>query len=238
MYTRLDAVSRLVSRKTGFWLLSVPLVALIASLVLAGPVLSQTSSGSIAGSVRDAQDAAVSGATVTIVEQQRKAPLVAKTDAEGRFVFPQLLPGTYDVSVEAPGFKKVERKGIALVANDKISVGNIILQVGATTETVEVTAQAVELNTESSERSDAIVGNQITNLAVNSRSYLQFAGLATGVVSTANLTTGGHAGLANISANGQRFDHNQLTLNGIGNVDTGNNGDQLATISLDAVQEF
>jgi hypothetical protein len=214
------------------------LVALIASLVLAGQVLSQTSSGSIAGSVRDAQDAAVSGATVTIVEQQRKAPLVAKTDAEGRFVFPQLLPGTYDVSVEAPGFKKVERKGIALVANDKITVGNIVLQVGATTETVEVSAQAVELKTESSERSDAIVGNQITNLAVNSRSYLQFAGLATGVVSTANLTTGGHAGLANISANGQRFDHNQLTLNGIGNVDTGNNGDQLATISLDAVQEY
>ena len=73
---------------------------------------------------------------------------------------------------------------------------------------------------------------------MNSRSYLQLAGLLPGVVSTANLTTGGHAGLANISANGARFDQNNLTLNGIGNVDTGNNGDQLATISLDSVQEF
>ena len=75
-------------------------------------------------------------------------------------------------------------------------------------------------------------------MAVNSRSYLQLAGLLPGVVSTANLNTGGHAGLANISANGARFDQNNLTLDGISNVDTGNNGDQLATISLDSVQEF
>jgi hypothetical protein len=210
----------------------------MVSLALAVPVRSQTSSGSIAGSVRDAQDAATANATVTIAEQQRKTTYTAKTDAEGRFVFPQLLPGIYSISVEAPGFKKVERKDIALLANDKISVGNITLQIGGISETVVVSAQAVELKTESSERSDAIVGKQITDLAVNSRSYLQLAGLATGVVSTANLTTGGHGGLANISANGQRFDHNQLTLNGIGNVDTGNNGDQLATISLDAVQEY
>jgi hypothetical protein len=226
-----------VSWPCSLWDLSIPLIALI-SLSLAVPVLSQTSSGSIAGGVRDSQDLAVSNATVTITELQRKTSLVAKTDAEGRFVFPQLLPGMYNISVEAPGFKKVERKDIALVANDKITVGTITLEVGSTTETVEVSAQVLELKTESSERSDAIVGKQLTDLAVNSRSYLQLAGLATGVVSTANLTTGGHGGLANISANGQRFDHNQLTLNGIGNVDTGNNGDQLATISLDAVQEY
>src|SRR5260370_10442232 len=144
----------------------------------------------------------------------------------------------YGMWVEGRGFKKVEGKDLALLAKDKISVGNITLQIGGISETVVVSAQAVELKTESSERSDAIVGKQITDLAVNSRSYLQLAGLATGVVSTANLTTGGHGGLANISANGQRFDPNQLTLNCIGKLGTDNNGDQLATINLDAVQEY
>jgi len=212
---------------------------ILMAMTLSVPRLAaQTSSGSIAGGLRDPQDGAVPSATVILTEQERKTQFTAKTDSEGRFVFPQLLPGRYDLIITAPGFRKVERKDISLLANDKITVGIITLEVGEVSQTVEVSAQVVQLKTESSERSDAIVGREIQELAVNSRSYLQFAGLATGVVSTANLTTGGHSGLANISANGQRFDHNQLTLDGIGNVDTGNNGDQLATISLDAVQEY
>lgn len=238
MYSQHDSLFQRIPRGGPFCIFSMSLLVVALALTLAMPTFSQTSSGSIAGTVVDATLAAVANASVTIVEEQKKITFTASTDAEGRFVFPQLLPGLYDIFVQAPGFKKAERKGINLVANDKISAGVITLQIGPTTETVEVSAQAMLLKTESAERSDAIIGTQITNLAVNSRSYLQLAGLATGVVSTNNLTTGGHAGLAGISANGQRFDHNQLTLNGIGNVDTGNNGDQLATISLDSVQEY
>src|SRR5207244_3900945 len=71
-----------------------------------------------------------------------------------------------------------------------------------------------------------------------SRSYLSLTFLVPGVVSTVNLQTAGHSGLSSISANGARMNQNQLTLNGVGNVDTGNNGDQLATVSLDSVQEY
>ena len=186
-------------------------IILMAMTLSVPPLAAQTSSGSIAGGLRDPQDGAVPSATVILTEQERKTQFTAKTDSEGRFVFPQLLPGRYDLIITAPGFRKVERKDISLLANDKITVGIITLEVGEVSQTVEVSAQVVQLKTESSERSDAIVGREIQELAVNSRSYLQFAGLATGVVSTANLTTGGHSGLANISANGQRFDHNQLT---------------------------
>ncbi len=153
-------------------------------------------------------------------------------------MFTNLLPGRYTLIIESQGFKKVERTDINLLANDKISVGVLNLDIGSVTDTVEVQAQSTQLKTESAERSDAMTAVEIENVAVNSRSYLQLVGFLPGVVSTANLTTGGHAGLANISANGARFDQNNLTLNGLGNVDTGNNGDQLATISLDAVQEF
>ncbi|MBI3209660.1 MAG: carboxypeptidase regulatory-like domain-containing protein [Candidatus Solibacter usitatus] len=207
-------------------------------LLAAAGAFAQTSSGSIAGSVVDAQNAVISGTAVTLLDQQRKIATSTNTDAEGRFVFPQILPGKYTITVDKPGFKKTERKDITLLANDRISAGVIVLDVGTVAESIEVSAQTIQLKTESSERSAALTSKEMENIAVNSRSYLQLVGFLPGVVSTANLQTGGHAGLANISANGARFDQNNLTLNGIGNVDTGNNGDQLATISLDSVQEF
>ncbi|MDQ2946522.1 MAG: carboxypeptidase regulatory-like domain-containing protein, partial [Acidobacteriota bacterium] len=207
-------------------------------LFCCAPIGAQTSSASIAGNIRDAQDAAISTANVTITEQSKNVSTVTKADESGRFVFPQLAPGKYDLVVESPGFKKLERKDIELLANDKISVGTITLDVGAVTESIEVQAQVVQLKTESAERSDAIVGKQLQNLAVNSRSYLQLAGIVPGVVSTNNLSTGGVGGLSGISANGVRQDQNNLTLDGIENVDTGSNGGQLASISLDSVQEF
>ena len=214
------------------------ILALLVAALVTGSAGAQTSSGSIAGAVVDSQQAAIPNAAVTAVEQEKKTTFTARTDAAGRFVFPQLLPGKYTITVESQGFKRTERKDINLLANDKITVGEITVEIGTVVESVEVSAQTILLKTESSERSGAMTGKELENLAVNSRSYLQLVGFLTGVVSTANLTTGGHAGLANISANGARFDQNNLTLNGLGNVDTGNNGDQLATISLDAVQEF
>ncbi|MBI4889933.1 MAG: carboxypeptidase regulatory-like domain-containing protein [Acidobacteria bacterium] len=202
------------------------------------PAFCQTSTGSIAGSVRDAQDAAIANANVVLREMDKQTTFSLKSDAEGRFVFTNLLPGRYSITVESTGFKKLERTDINLLANDKITIGVVSLDVGTLSESVQVSAQVTQLKTESAERSEAMTATEMQNIAVNSRSYLQLTGLLPGVVSTANLTTGGHAGLANISANGARFDQNNLTLNGLGNVDTGNNGDQLATISLDAVQEF
>src|SRR5258708_6715381 len=202
------------------------------------PLYSQTSSGSIAGAVRDTQQAAITNANVVVVEQDKKTTVTSKTDMEGRFIFTNLLPGRYAITVDSQGFKKVERTDINLLANDKLSVGVITMDIGSVTEAIQVSAQAVQLKTESAERSEAMTGVELENIAVNSRSYLQLVGILPGVVSTANLGTGGPGGLGKISANGARFDQNNLTLNGLGNVDTGNNGDQLATVSLDAVQEF
>ncbi len=213
-------------------------IILVLLLVVAVSAQAQTSSGSIAGSVVDPQQAAVPNATVTAVEQDKKTTHTAKTDAAGRFVFSLLLPGKYAITVESPGFQKTERKDITLLANDRITVGVIALEVGTVVASVDVSAETLLVKTESAERSAALTRTEMENVAVNSRSYLQLIGLLPGVVSTANLSTATHAGLANISANGARFDQNNLTLNGIGNVDTGNNGDQLATISLDSVQEL
>jgi hypothetical protein len=140
--------------------------------------------------------------------------------------------------VKAKGFKALKRENITLQANDRLTIGAVSLEVGQVDQVVEVTAEAVALKTESAERSDVLVTKQLENIAVNGRSYLALAALTPGVVSTGNFQVAGTGGLGNISANGSRMNQNQLTLNGISNVDTGNNGDQLATISLDSVQEY
>src|SRR6266404_6578159 len=118
--------------------------ALLASLLLSAYGWSQTVSGSIAGNVIDSTQAAVPNAKVTAVEQSKRTIVTAITDAEGRFVFPQMQPGTYDITAESPGFKKFTKKDVILEANDKLAIGNLNLEVGTIEQSVEVTTQAVE----------------------------------------------------------------------------------------------
>ena len=103
----------------------------------------QTTSGSIAGSVADPNGAAVANATVTVTDEARAFSQTATTDAEGRFVFPTLSPSTYKLTIESKGFKKTERTGLLLVANDKLTLGELRVEVGQASETVTVTAEAL-----------------------------------------------------------------------------------------------
>lgn len=208
--------------------------------LVCGAAFAQTTSGSITGSVLDQQDAAVPGATVTAREQQRQFVLSTTTEASGRFAFTQVPPGVYTLGIEAPGFKTYERSGITLNANDKLALGEIRIDIGSLTEKIVVRGDAVTLQAESAERSAALVATQMENIAVNSRSFLDLARLAPGVVDNggSSLQTGGTGGLGNIVANGVRSRSNQLTINGISNVDTGSNAVMNVSLSLDSVQEY
>ena len=152
-----------------------------------------------------------------------------------------MAPGAYTVTVEAKGFKKLTRSDIALNASDKIALGELTLTLGALTETVEVSASAMTLQTQSSERGSAVTGTQIENINVDGRSPLDLAKLIPGVQFTtgASYAVGNAAnGANNFTANGTRPSQNQVTLNGIGNVDTGNNGGMNASVSNDSIAEF
>ena len=214
------------------------LLALTLVLVTSLSVVAQTISGVMVGKVTDAQGASVPNAQVTVTSLSKKETKTVQTDQDGRFVFPQLTPDLYTVQVEAKGFKVFKLDGLVVNANERVAVPDIALEVGSVTESVTVISSGEQLQAESAERGTAIVAEQIQNIAVNGRSYLSLTRLAPGVVNNNNYQVSGHAGLAGISANGARANQNNLTLDGIGNVDTGNNGDQLATVSLDAVEEF
>src|SRR5258707_452522 len=207
-------------------------------LALTFSAQAQTISGSIAGRIIDQQGAVVPGATVTVTEPSKKFTVSTKTGDQGDFVLPQLQPGTYTLEVQATGFKRLSRPGIALDANDKLGLGNLSMEVGTIAETIEVSAQAALLQTESVERSATIVAKQMENIEVNGRNPLDLAKLIPGVVDTANFSVGGVGGLSGLQVNGSRGTENQLTINGIGDIDTGANGSQNVTVSMDSYAEF
>src|SRR3989454_8850 len=219
-------------------LLKTPALGLAVLVVTVMSVTAQTTSGSLSGRVNDAQGGAVTGARVQVTSASRNETRTTQTGEDARFVFSQLQPDTYKLHVQANGFKIYELQRVVLNANDKISAPDIELEVGSVMENVTITSSGEQLQTESAERSTAITGDQVANIAINGRSYLSLTRLAPGVVNTNDYKVAGHAGLGGISVNGARGNQNNLTLDGIGNVDTGNNGDQLATVSIDAVAEF
>jgi hypothetical protein len=208
---------------------------LVASAVLlAAPGVSaaQTTRGSIGGTVRDGQGAAIPGVTVTAASARRNDTQTVTTNDSGDFVILDLLPDTYTLKVTMDGFKTIDRENVVLAANDRLSVGVLTLDLGSVAETVVVTSRVIEVQSRSAERSFSIDTTAMENLAVNGRSPLALTRLAPGI---ANVNPAGTD--LSFNVNGSRSGVHNLTVDGVSNVDTGNNG-ILGNINMDAVEEF
>src|SRR5262245_10401991 len=214
-------------------------ILLSLALLLAVCALAQTSA-SLSGTVHDPQGGAVAAAKVTLKDTRLGAHLETTTNNEGFYTFPIIQPGTYTVTVEAPGFKKSVKSGVVVNASDRQSTGFTVLEIGDISNSVEVTADAAQLQikTESGEQGAAVNNQQIQNLAVNGRNYLDLLKLTPGVVVTASFAVSGPGGFGNISIGGMRMGKNNLTIDGTTNVDTGSNGTQHIALSLDNISEF
>ncbi|NOT60647.1 MAG: TonB-dependent receptor [Acidobacteria bacterium] len=214
---------------------------IVGGLILsfAGAARAQTSA-SLSGTVQDPQGHAVAGAKVSLANTAKTTQLETTTNSEGFYTFPVIQPGNYTVTIEAAGFKKSATTGIVVNAADKQSTGITKLEVGDIANTVEVTADAATLliKTESGEQGTAINNQQLQNLAVNGRNYLDLLKLTPGVVQTTGFATSGPGGLGSIEINGTRPGKNNLTIDGTTNVDTGSNGTQHIALSLDNIAEF
>src|SRR5262245_8871548 len=118
----------------------------------AGSALAQATRGSVAGTVRDAQGAAVPGATVELTSPRRNDTQVATANEAGDFVFLNLLPDTYSLKVTMDSFKTVEQSNVVVNANDRLSVGTITLELGTVAETVTVNTRVVEVQSRDAPR--------------------------------------------------------------------------------------
>ena len=210
---------------------------LALTLLLAPRVtLAQTSSGTIAGRVVDTQGNAIPGAAVTLTKSDTRETRTFTSDESGEFVFASIQPGVYDIAVDLQGFKRVEKKGLALSASGRLSAGEFRLEVGSISESVEVRATVSPLQAISGERSAVLDSNQVMNLMSRGRDVMALLTILPGVVDD---DEGADAlGVFNSPAaiSGTRGIYNGMNVDGIsGNVRSGDHIDN--PVNMDAVAE-
>src|SRR5437867_4635043 len=120
----------------------------VLAVLFSGVVLAQRDLGTIVGTITDPQGAAVPNAKVTITEDATGLTYDVQTSGEGEFIRPLLKPGTYTVTAEAAGFRRVAQKNVVLVGGDRVGVP-LTLTVGDITQTIEISTVAAVLQTES-----------------------------------------------------------------------------------------
>lgn len=205
--------------------------------VLAGSSYAQTITGSIVGTVTDSSGAAVGGAEVTLTQTTTSAKRKSKTLADGNFVLSALDPGSYSLSVAAPGFKTTEKTGLNLTAAERLSTGLIVLQIGQITDSVVVRADAAVVQTASSEKSGVFTTQQIDNQPIKGRNVITFLQLLPGVVDTNAPDAPDRNFAINLSINGNRRNAVGTTMDGVATQDSGVGWISTANISIDAIAE-
>jgi hypothetical protein len=217
------------------------IAALAIVTALAGAALAQT--GSITGTVTDAIGAAVPGASVTAANPTNGVSRTAVSNDQGVFVFPQLPPGAYTVTVEKSGFKRLEKAGVVLSTGDQINAGDFQLEPGDISATVQIQANAGQLllKSESGERADVVSGQQLRNIGLNGRNVSDLAKLVPGVISGGAASGNGSSTVNNVfgsfNINGTRSDQHEVTVDGVTNYNLGNNTGALVSVNPDAVEE-
>jgi len=197
--------------------------------------------GTIGGTVMDPSGALIPGARVTVTEVGTGLPRSVTSDEQGRYVIPSLRPADYDVSGETPGFSKYTKRGMALLADQSLTV-NITLQLGVSAESVTVESAPPQVNTSTSTLSQVIEQSRVVDLPLNGRNAAALTLLVPGAVATPDAgadqgTTKTIPGAVTISTNGSR--QNQLSYL----LDGGNNLDEYTNVNQpfpfpDALQEF
>jgi Carboxypeptidase regulatory-like domain len=219
-------------------------LALSIVLILVGnPALLRADvTGAIQGVVRDASQAAVVGAQITITNVQTNQRFEAVTGPDGSYHILALPAGMYKLNVVANGFRPFLETNIEVKVNDQLHY-DVTLQVGSTTTEVQVEANAVQVQTESTQLGDVIDSKKMLALPLNGRSYIDLLGLQAGVAPSTAGTIGGDRPVSgildagNVSVNGQRETANAFLVNG-GDVSEGRNMGTGLIPNLDSVEEF
>src|SRR3954452_1558990 len=221
------------------------LLAFALCLSLSSLALGQEITGNITGTVKDASGGAVKGATVTITDVAKQLVVrTVVTGDEGEFSAPQLPASNYSLSVEAIGFKKAVQTNLKLDVNQRRSI-DVTLEAGNIAEIVTVQADPVTVELTTPTASTVINGDQVRELSVNNRNFVQLVTLAPGVtndladqVYVGTTNPAGQANTVNISVNGARSSSNTFLVDGADITDRGSNITIQAYPSVDSIGEF
>ncbi len=223
------------------------LLVLAVGALFGGQAFSQVTGATLSGTITDPSGAAVPGAEVTIENMSTQITRKALTDKDGLYTAPNLLPGSYEITVAASGFRSASRTGITLnVGGDQVI--DITMKVGQVTETIEVTEKTPVVQVGSAELVTTVESRTVRDLPLNGRSWTELAALQPGVVrlqSSFNAASGLDRGLkgfgAQLSIGGGRPVQNNYRLDGVSVNDYANGGPTNVlggALGVDAIQEF
>jgi hypothetical protein len=214
-------------------------LAVLAVLLLAGGLWAQTGTTSLRGTVTDKSGAAVGDAKVTLTNPAQAFTRETTTKATGDYEFLSLPPGTYTLTIEHAGFQKFQQSSLQLLVNLPGTI-NAVLEVGSVAQTVEVSAQAVTLNTTDASVGIAFGENQVKQLPMEGRNVPDLLSLQPGVLYTGNRADiNTNIDTRNGAVNGARSDQSNVTLDGIPVNNSGGNAfTSVLPVTLDSVQEF
>src|SRR5437762_9574484 len=219
-------------------------ILIVLIMLTSGALVRADVTGSILGVVHDRSQAVVAGARIVATNVQTNFSQETTSAADGSYRILALPAGTYKMTVTAAGFKQYNTTDIDLKVNDQLRI-DVALEVGGVNEVVEITANAVQVQTENTQLGDVIESKKMLALPLNGRSYLDLLGLQAGVVPVTSgsiqqdrSVSGGYSPNAgNLSVNGQRETANAFLVNG-GDVSEGRNLGAGLIPNLDSVEEF
>jgi hypothetical protein len=210
--------------------------------------------GSISGTVKDVTGGVIPGAMVTATNVALRTEFKTMTDARGFFSFPNLAVGRYDLTIELSGFKPQKKNGLvidvgtALELSTALEVGDITQEVSVSTD---LATEAVQVETVSTQLGEVVTGTEMTNVALNGRSFTDLLALQPGIVpmttqqpdsivmagASVAIQPSGVLNPGNQSISGQREDANGFLING-GDVKELMNGGTSIVPNLDSIHEF
>jgi len=199
----------------------------------------QTVNGQITGTVTDATGAVIIGANVTLTFPLTGQQRSIQTSTSGDFFFPDLVPGTYDISISQTGFQTYSQKGISLASTEKLALHEIQMTVGSQAIEVTVAASAAHVETDSSGHSSLVNSTQMSDVTVKGRNYLSYVALLPGVTTSGQSDAPGWNQTDGLTINGGG-NTVLITLNGIASSDDGiaNSSAAYLAPSPDAIQEM
>jgi hypothetical protein len=191
------------------------------------------------GTVTDPSHAVIAGATVAITNEDTGTARSATTNLAGIFSFAELAVGSYRVDVSFSGFKTSVIRGIRLDVGDARSL-EVVLEIGDVQEHVGVDGSALAVKTVGGEVAGLVGGEEVRELPLNGRNFLQLMLLMPGVSPSdgLNLTDKGMLSLVNLSVSGGGATSNLFTVDGVNDMDVGANMSILVSPSVDAIEEF
>jgi len=211
-------------------------------LILTQSSWAQETRGTIRGTVSDPNKQPVFNATVTVIDPSRGSKVTLTTNGEGYFQATYLIPGTYNVMVEATGFKKAIRENILLQIGGAVQV-DVPLEIGGAQETVTVTAEVPQLNTENASMGQVVDGQRIAELPLVHGDPYTLIGLSTGTSYTGDPRLDRPfepTHIVGFAVNGVRGNRMDLTIDGVASTATANANEVIASYvpPSDIVQEF